>query len=439
MNRSIIFAALALICVNATAQEHKWTLSECMDYALEHNISLKQSANSAQIKQIELETAEGRMLPAISAGASQNFSFGRGLTADNTYSNANTTSTSLQLGGEIPLFQGLQISGGIKLARLELESALADLEKARDDIRVAVAKCYVQILYDYEIRDVASQQVELDSRELERIIALQQNGKASYVEVSEQRATLGQSRYSLSKANGNLSQSKLELSQLLELPGAEGFDVVRPRPETIETEMLPSVQTVYLAALYIKPRILADSIRVNQALKNIDLAKGYYLPTLSLSGGIGSNYYTTSLSQSKGFGSQLENNFSQYVGLSLNIPIFSRFQTRDAVRTAKLNYSNQLLELDKTKKNLYKEIQQAYCNAANSQSRFTAAQQARQSAKESFDLVLAKFQEGKADNTEYNKARTQYLSAESDYIQAEYEMLFQTRMLYFYQGQEIVL
>ncbi|MBO6238813.1 MAG: TolC family protein, partial [Bacteroidales bacterium] len=146
MRRILTLAAAALLAgVTAGAQQAPWSLSDCIEYALDHNLTVRQSALTVEQRELDLNTAQGRRLPGFSASASENFSFGRGLTEDNTYSHSNTTSTSFSLGGDLPVFQGFDITNGIKLSKLNLAAATASLEKARDDIRVAVAQAYVQI------------------------------------------------------------------------------------------------------------------------------------------------------------------------------------------------------------------------------------------------------------------------------------------------------
>ena len=226
---SILLAALLLLPVGPLrAQDGPWSLSDCIAYALDHNLTVKRSELTVEQREVELSTAKGRRLPGFSASASENLSFGRGLTADNTYSNSNTTSTSFNLGGDIPIFQGFDITNGIKLSKLNLAAATADLEKARDDIRVSVAQVYVQILYNQEMLRVAHEQAEHDAELLEQIRERLNAGKVSGAEVSAQQATLAQSRQSEIQAEGNLRISILELTQLLELPSPEGFSIVTP-------------------------------------------------------------------------------------------------------------------------------------------------------------------------------------------------------------------
>ena len=163
------------------------------------------------------------------------------------------------------------------------------------------------------------------------------------------------------------------------------------------------------------------------------------MPTLSFSAGLGTNYYTTSGFKADGFGTQLKNNFSQYLGFNLNIPIFNRFQTRNSIRSAKIDRENQLLALDNTKKTLYKEIQQAWYNAIAANEKLRSSAQARQASADAFRLVQAKYEAGKATITEFNEAKNNYLKTESDLTQARYEYLYQQALLQFYRGEPLQL
>ena len=164
MYRIIYTLAFLMAVLGVSAQQQReWTLRECVDYALENNITVKQRDVTRRQGEVELSTAKNRRLPDLNGSASQNWSFGRGLTSENTYSNQNTSSTSFSLGTSVPLFTGFSIPRTIELNKLNLEAATADLAKARDDVSVQVAQAYVQILYSMELRDVALRQISIDS------------------------------------------------------------------------------------------------------------------------------------------------------------------------------------------------------------------------------------------------------------------------------------
>ena len=200
---------------------------------------------------------------------------------------------------------------------------------------------------------------------------------------------------------------------------------------------VPSPDAVFAEALTVKPEVQAAQLAVSSADRSIDIARAGYYPTLSLSGGLGTNYYTTSGFPSDGFGTQLKNNFSQYIGLNLNVPIFNRFSTRNSIRSAKIERENSLLQLDNTKKTLYKEIQQVCQNAVTAQAKYESSQVAVQSSMDAFTLMQAKYENGKANITEFNESKNNYLRAASDLVQARYELLYQQALIQFYRGREL--
>ena len=429
---TVLFAGAAF------GQNHSgpWTLAECIRYAQDHNITLQQRDLQVKQQEIQLDNAKGSRLPQVSGSASENFSFGRGLTADNTYSNTNTTSTGISLGTSVPVFQGLRISNNIKEGELNLKAATEDLEKARQDMSVSVAQAYVQILYNMELLDVALNQVGIDSLQVERLSVMLENGKASPAQVAQQKAALGQSRLSATQARNNLNLSLLDLSQLLELPNPEGFSIVRPAVP-IDGILLGNPEDIYLEAIEKKPEIRAEMFRLDATDFTIKSAKGAFLPSISANGGLGSNFYTMSAAPSAAFMEQIKHNFSQYLGISLSVPIFSGFQNRNQVRMAELSRTNQMLQLENTKKTLYKEIQQAYYNAVAAADKYRSSVDAQDSAKESFDLMLAKYENGKANITEFNEARDNWLKAESDLVRSRYEYLYSAKLLDFYRGYQL--
>ena len=422
----------------AFGQNHSgpWTLAECIRHAQENNITLQQRGLQVRQQEIQLDNAKGSRLPQVSGSTSENFSFGRGLTADNTYSNTNTTSTGISLGTSVPIFQGLRISNNIKEGELNLKAATEDLEKAKQDMSVSVAQAYVQILYNMELLDVALNQVGIDSLQVERLEAMLENGKASPAQVAQQKAALGQSRLSATQARNSLNLSLLDLSQLLELPNPEGFSIVRPSVP-IDGILLGNPEDIYLEAMDNKPEIKAEMFRLDATDFSIKNAKGAFLPSISANGGIGSNFYTMSAAPSAAFMEQIKHNFSQYLGISLSVPIFSGFQNRNQVRMAELSRTNQMLQLENTKKTLYKEIQQAYYNAVAAADKYRSSTDARSSALESFELMKAKYENGKANITEFNEARDNWLKAESDLVRSRYEYLYSAKLLDFYRGRPL--
>ena len=435
-----ITATVALLLMPASVlAQQQWSLRQCIDYAVEHNIQVKQQEVSRMQRELDVNTAKNSRLPDLSASASESFSFGRGLTAQNTYSNTNTSSTSFNLSSSVPLFTGYRIPRTLEMQKLNLEAATADLEKAKNDIRMQVAQAYVQILYNLELCEVANRQIEIDSMHVHRLTEMMKNGKASGTEVAQQESSLAQSRLTATQADNDYRLSLLSLTQLLELPSPEGFTISREVNQELwnEVHSLPSPDVIYQEALIIKPEIQAEQSRLASSAKNIDIAKSAKLPSLSLQGGLGTNYYKTSGIPGDKFFKQLNNNFSQFLGLSLNVPIFNRFETRNNIKNAQLSQYNQQLQLDNVKKNLYKEIQQAYYNAVTSEAKYQSSEQAKRSQEEAFRLMSAKYEYGKANITEFNEAKNNLMKAESDLVRAKYEYLYQNALIEFYRGKDL--
>ena len=443
MRKIFLAIALAGAAFSAKAQDlsRPWTLQECIDWALDHNLTVKQSEINVEQREIQLNTSKNNRLPNVSGSANESVNFGRGLTSDNTYTTGSTTTnTSFSIGAGMNLFDGFSTKNNITLSELNLEAAVADLERARDDIRVSVARAYVQVLYDYEIVDVAREQVDLDDAQVQRLEAMVETGKASMAELSQQKATRSQSAYSLVQAENNLKNALLDLAQLLEFPSAEGFSIVKPEI-SVGDHLLARPEDIYADAVELRPVVKAEKLRLDGTDVSVKIAKAGYSPTLSLSGGVGTSYYTSSnsLYPQDAFWQQISHNFSPYVGLSLSIPIFDRFSTRNNVKSARLNQSLQQIQLDKTRQSLYKEIVQAHTNALAAEAKYQSSTEAATASEDAFQLTQAKYENGKATITEYNEARTRLAKARSDQAQAACEYLFQSRLLDFYRGSALTL
>lgn len=437
-----LLLALAVAAIQQPADSlpdltHPWSLQECMDWALEHNLTVVQQELSHQSKDVDKNTAERSWLPNLNAQISENMNFGRGLGGNNTYEYGNSNTTGISVGSSMTLFDGLATPNRIKLARLNLDAATEDLEKAREDIRVSVAKAYVQIIYNLEIEDVAEQQVTIDSLQVERLSGMMGVGKSSKAQLSQQKASLAQSRVTLVQAQNNVRAAVLDLAQLLELPSWDGFSIVRTSPAPPSDVSLGHPDDIYADAVMDRPSIKAEELRLKGTEHSIDIAKSGYYPSLSLNAGLGTNYYSTF--PTAGFWNQLGANFSQYVGLSLNIPIFNRFQVRNQVRSAKIQQEAQRVQLRRAQQGLYKEIYQAWNGAVAAQAKYDASLEASAAAKDAFSLMEARYEAGAATLTEFSDARNRLMKAESDLVQASCEYLFQTALVHFYRTGSLEL
>lgn len=436
----ITFVTIAVLSAGSAMAQKQWNLKQCIEYAIEHNLTIKQQEAAKDESAVDLNTAKWSRLPDLNGSASHSFNFGRSLQMDNTYQQLNTQNTGLNLNTSIPLFTGMQIPNQIALSKLNLKAAVEDLNKAKEDISIQVTSAYLQVLFNEELAKVAHEQVALSEEMLKQKTAFFKVGKASEAELYEAKSRAAQDQLSAVQADNEYRLALLDLSQLLELPTPEGFGIVSPSiDEDKDFSILTSPADIYSEALLIKPSIKAAQYRVEGAQKSIRIAQSGYYPQLSLGAGIATSYYNVSGRENGNFGAQLRDNFSQYIGLSLNIPIFNRFSTRNQVRKARIQQTTLNWQLEDAKKALYKEIQQAYYNAVNAESKFESSRTADEAAKASFNLMIEKYANGKATSTEFNEARTNWLKAVSDRIQAKYDYLFRTKILDFYKGVPLTL
>lgn len=441
MDRKIFLYLAISSCVSVQAQE-RWSLRQCIDHAIEHNINIRQTANAAEQSAIEVNTAKWARLPNLNAGGGQNWNWGRTQTAikdedtgdySTVYVNTSSHGTNMSLSTNIPLFTGLEIPNKYALAKLNLKAALADLENAKEDISINIASAYLQVLFCEELHQVSMAQVELSEAQCTRIERMAEVGKASAAEVAEAKARVAQDEMNALQTHNNYRLALLDLSQLIEQETPEGFRLEAPEGEPELLPLTPPAE-IFQAALAGKASIQAARYRLEGSKHSIRIAQSGYYPQLNFNGSLGTSYYSTI---DRTFNQQMGDNFNKYIGFNLSVPLFNRLTTRNRVRAARLERDNYSLLLDNAKKNLYKEIQQAWYNAAAAESKYTGSRAAALACAASFKLMSGKYENGKANAVEYNESKQNLLKAQSDELQAKYEYLFRTKILDFYKGEPI--
>lgn len=407
-----------------------WSLDSCINYAVSHNLTVKSRELSVHSGELDVTESKDRFLPTVSAGASQGFSFGRGLTSENTYANRNTTNFSWQVGLNVPIFQGLRNVRTLEYAKANMRTLVEQLESAKDDITLNVIAQYLQCLYCQELVKVAQEQQRLSQVELDRRKELLEAGKIPELDVIQAQSQLAQDELSTVTAQNNYAISMVDLAQLLELGDADALEI-----EPVDTdEALPllNARDVYMAALNNNHSIRAGRFGVESAKKYVRVAQSGWLPTLSFNANIGSSYYTLSGSNNDGFGSQMRNNLSKSLGFSLSLPIFDAFSTRNSVRKAKVQMLSAKLQLTETQNRVYKSIQQAYTQAVAAEKRKASSAVAAKATEAALEAVRLKYNYGKANATEFEQAKTAYIKAVSDAVQAKYESVLRRKILMFY-------
>lgn len=301
MKRTIILSFfLSWLTANVSAQE-VWTLQQCIDYALNHNISIKKQKNEIKRLNIERNNLKSDFLPNLQAGTTQKMDFGRSLNKNNTYDETNAQSTSLSLSSEIVLFEGLKRFHSIRKNRYDLSAQIAGTEVTRNDLSLNIVSCYFQILLDIEIAEIARQQVLLTEEQIAKTQFLIDHGKVPHSQLYDVRAQLADDELTVTEAVNTLRLSKLELMQLMELNDTDSFRIVPVRtgnPETVS--LLPD--EVYHAALTCMPQIKQAHYKVESSMKSIAIARSGYYPSLSLGAGISSGYYHSDQALNASFG-----------------------------------------------------------------------------------------------------------------------------------------
>ena len=436
---TLIPALLLLATLTASAQDTtatRWSLQRCIEHAKANNLEVRMRQVEVDRQEVTLNTARGKRLPNLSAGASQRWSFGRSASAaDNTYQVQTTASTSWSLSTDVPLFTGFEIPNEIAAARLDLMALAADLQKTRDNMEITVTSAYLQVLFDKELLGVAENKLALSRAQLDRTRKMRDAGRASEAQIYETEAQVAADELSTVQATNDLRIATLTLTQLLELPNPEGFDVEPPTEADTTFVLARRPDDIYRTALTTRAAIHAEELRLQSSEKQVRVAQSALYPTLSFGAGYSNAYYHIYDKHNAAFADQLRDNRGQYLGFDLRIPIFNRHATRNSIRTARLAMRSQELQLENTKKALYKDIQQAYYSALSAAERYRSATAAWQSAEKAFTFTGDRFENGRATTYEYNEAKTNLIKALSDRTQAKYEFLLRKKILECYEQQ----
>ena len=416
-----------------------WTLDDCIGFAQRNNLDVQRRSLQVEKSDVELSTAKYSRLPDLNASVGADASFGRVLSSDNTYQTKNQTSGSLNVSASVPLFQGMRINHQVKAGKLDLAAAVEDLERAREDVAIHVMTLYLEVLYNKEMVGVAERQLTLSTQQAERSRALAAAGKQPESTVYESDALVASNRMTLTQARNDLQLALLNLSQALNRESAAGFDIVDPALDSVALaalHRLGSADDVYAYAAENRPHIRAERLRLESSEHSAAIARSALYPSLSLSGGYGTGVY--SADQDK-FWTQMRHNSREYVGVSLNVPIFNRRATRNGIRTAQIAVRSQQLAVTEAERELRKLIEQAWYNADASYAKYRSAEAAAASARIAFAYEERKAEAGRSTVFDFNDAKTRMEKAEADAVQAKYEFVFRSKILDFYRGKPLQL
>lgn len=440
----IITVLLVLLTGVLTAQE-KWSLDECITYALSHNIQIKQQELNTKVQENNLLQSKIDLAPSLNGSASRNFSFGRSIDpGTNDFIEQRSISDNYGLNSQVTLFNGFQKINTIKKNQLDLKAKIADLEKFKNDISLNIASSYLNVLFNIELLETALDQLEITKQQVDRTEKLVNAGSLARGDLLEIKAQKSNEELQIVNSENQLAISKLNLKQMLELDTLKQFDIVRPNVDIQQVDLPLNIDEVFDFASQNLPQVLSAEYRLESYKRSLAIAKGARSPQLTLGAGL-STLYSDARQKfmpdgtfaSYEYADQIKDNRNTYVGLSLNIPIFNGWRVNTNINNSRIAVLNANYSLDYEKKTLYKEIQQKYLDAIAAKKKYVATESTLTSTQEFFKYTQQKFDVGMVNTLDYNLAKNRVTKSKSDLLQAKYEYIFAVKILDFYQGKNI--
>lgn len=471
---TVIFIAIALLLMGSASMKAQsiWSLQDCINYAFEHNLDIKKQVLLVETDKANLTQSKLNTLPSINAGASTVNNWGQAVDRyTNTFATERVRSDNLYIQGNMTLFAGLQKVNLVKRNKLSLEQSQYSLDNLMDDISLAVAGYYLDILFNKELVMIAQDQLDVTNQQVKRMEKLVEAGTLAKGDLLNIQAQAALEELQVVQAENRLEISFLSLMQLIDYPITDDFDVLVPRLRSVEAPSIDiTSDEIYVYALDNRPEIRLAELSVDIAKRDISLARGQQSPTFSIGGTwasgysglnqVGINEYTQTAPigywmdgtnqvpvfteysdyadyEVKPWGEQFEDNNNRTVGFYLNIPIFNGWQVRNGITRAKIAMEAAEYDLMLSKNNLRKVVEQAYADALAALKRYGSSLKQVEAQSEAFKYAEQKFDVGLMNTVEYNEIKKELTSAQSDLLQAKYDYIFKTTILSFYMGNPL--
>jgi outer membrane protein len=421
------------------AQVKVWSVDDCIKYALDQNLQILIAKVGTSISQENLLQSRAALFPSLSGSVRENFNW-------NNQTNTTTGSTvfkgsdgtNISVSSNVTLFNSSKLRNNIMKSETDYEAVKYNVEVIKENISLSVLNAYLQVLFAEEQVKNTNNQVNSTTEQLklaEERMKLGVISNSDYLLVKSQLAT---ESTSLASAQSQLAINRVTLMQLMELPVTNDFRIEAPNLDSmINLKRYPSSVDVYKTALEFKPEVKNAELGKKSAQISVDLAKADFFPSISMNAGLSTLYSGNNTGSS--FGSQLNNNISPAIGLSVSVPIYLNRQVKTRVEIARLNTTNAELNESNTKNILRKAIEQACLDVTSSQIEFEANSQQYQAAKESFDVASEKYFQGIMNSVDFLIQRTNFISAESAFLQSKFRLIFSYKILDFYLGVPLTL
>lgn len=447
------------------------TVQQAIEKTLTNNLQIKQSQLSESLSDENLKQSKNALLPTLNGNGGYNINFGRSVDpSTNQFNSQKFSSFNGGISTGVDIFNGFQKINQIRQNRLLLDVDKTNTEKVKNDLILQVVTSYLQILYNKDFLTAAQQQLAVAKQQLTREQELLDVGNKTLADLSQAKSQVATAELNVTNATNDLAISYLTLAQLMDIPSSTVYSVSAPVLQSFnrpDTNYNP--EEVYDSAMKLFPDIKLAALRTEAAKTGISIAKGNYYPTLSFGAGLNTNYSSgrdrvldriqngfmeigrtagtnesvlapefTTLTETYRFNDQLRDNFGQYVGLSLRIPIFNGFSARSIVRRAKISYLQNQTQEQLAQNNLNKVIYQAVADLKAADSRFTSTSNTFQAQKDAFNVIEQRYAVGLVNSLDYSTSQTNLNKAEIDMIQAKYDLLFKAKLIDYYLGKQII-
>ena len=438
---SILFLALFALAFS----QKKWTLRECVDYAVKNNLQVINNQYNNDIQSKNLAMAKNDYLPTVSGSVNNTASFGQSQYVNTIVRNDNF-SNNANIGANIQLYNAGRIRKTAEKSQYDLTASLLDTEKTKNDVSLQVAQLYLQILLNKEVKKITDESVNNAGKVLNRAKITTEVGTTAKTIEAEATASLAREKQRQKSAEIDIERSLFNLAMLLQLKEFKEFDVQEVPLPSMLAAPLNSTDNIINTAYENQPQVKAAETRILSAQKQIDIAKTQFYPTVSANAGIGTIYFnnlstditstllTGEVIKEKSFFKQYKDNFGQNLGLSLNIPIFNKGNTKLQVEQAKISENIAKNTLEQQKLSVRQDVQKAYFDANANYENFMAAVEAEKSTKLALDFAEKSYEAGRSTIYDLNNARNNYVNAQSTVSQAKYNYIFSMKLLNFYAG-----
>ncbi|MBR5394560.1 MAG: TolC family protein [Bacteroidaceae bacterium] len=437
--------SLLILCCGTIYAQQVWTLQDCINHALNHNIQIQKNRISEERGEVSLWQDKGVLFPSLSFSTSHSLGYRpftqvinvvQGDQVTSTRSNA-TYQGSYGLNASVTLWNGGINQKNIKEQKLQNQITALATEQSELSIQEQIALLYVRIMYTKEAKNVNEQLLKTAQSQFDRGVEMVRQGQLARADVAQLEAQLSSAQYSVVNSETQLADFKRQLKALLELDLNTPFDVGGSTPTDEQVmALVPSVQDAYAKALEIRPEIKSAELSIEAADMQLDIARRGFLPTIGASASLGSNHSSGSNNK---WGEQMKTNLNMSAGLNLSVPIFDNRRNMSNVKNAKLQQLSSKLDLQEKKNTLSSTIEQYWINANNGQQNYIAAKTRVKSQEASYELLNEQFQNGLKNIVDVLQGRDNVISAEQDMLQSKYTALYNIQLLKFYTGEKIEL